>query len=39
VTHDSAFSERVRAVLADLRTVESITARAVHTSQGSPAAI
>jgi DNA-binding XRE family transcriptional regulator len=37
--HDSAFSERVRAVLADLRTVESITARAVRTSQGSPEVI
>jgi DNA-binding XRE family transcriptional regulator len=37
--HDSAFSERVCAVLADLRTVESITARAVRTSQGSPEVI
>jgi len=36
---DGAFSERVRAVLADLRTVESITARAVRTSQGSPEVI
>jgi transcriptional regulator with XRE-family HTH domain len=33
--HDSAFPERVRGVLADLRTLESITARAVRTSQGS----
>ena len=33
--HDSAFSERVRGVLADLRTLESITARAVRSSQGS----
>jgi transcriptional regulator with XRE-family HTH domain len=33
--YDSAFSERVRAVLADLRTLESIAARAVRTSQGS----
>ena len=32
---DSAFPERVRGVLADLRTLESITARAVRTSQGS----
>ena len=37
--HDSAFSERVRGVLADLRTLESITARAVRSSQGSPEVI
>ena len=37
--HDGAFSERVRTVLADLRTVESITARAVRSSQGSPEVI
>jgi DNA-binding XRE family transcriptional regulator len=33
--HDPAFPERVRAVLADLRTLEPITARAVRSSQGS----
>jgi transcriptional regulator with XRE-family HTH domain len=33
--HDSRFPERVRGVLADLRTLESITARAVRSSQGS----
>ena len=32
---DAAFSERVSVVLADLRTLETITARAVRTSQGS----
>jgi hypothetical protein len=32
---DGAFSERVRGVLADLRTLESITVRAVRSSQGS----
>jgi transcriptional regulator with XRE-family HTH domain len=37
--HDSRFSERVRGVLADLRTLESITARAVRSSQGSPEVI
>jgi transcriptional regulator with XRE-family HTH domain len=37
--HDGAFSERVRTVLADLRTVESIAARAVRSSQGSPEVI
>jgi transcriptional regulator with XRE-family HTH domain len=37
--HDSTFSERVRSVLADLRTLESITARAVRSSQGSPEVI
>jgi len=37
--HDSRFSERVRSVLADLRTLESITARAVRSSQGSPEVI
>jgi DNA-binding XRE family transcriptional regulator len=33
--HDGAFSERLHGVLADLRTLESITARAVRSSQGS----
>jgi DNA-binding XRE family transcriptional regulator len=37
--HDSTFSEEVRGVLADLRTLESITARAVRSSQGSPEVI
>jgi DNA-binding XRE family transcriptional regulator len=37
--HDGTFSERVRGVLADLRTLESITARAVRGSQGSPEVI
>lgn len=37
--HDSTFPERVRGVLADLRTLESITARAVRSSQGSPEVI
>jgi hypothetical protein len=32
---DASFGERVRRVLADLRTVEAITARAVRTSRGS----
>ena len=36
---DGTFSERVRGVLADLRTLESITARAVRSSQGSPEVI
>lgn len=36
---DPAFSSRVRAVLADLRTLEAITARAVRSSQGSPEVI
>ena len=36
---DGTFSERVRAVLADLRTLEAITARAVRSSQGSPEVI
>jgi transcriptional regulator with XRE-family HTH domain len=36
---DDTFSERVRDVLADLRTLESVTARAVRTSQGSPEVI
>ncbi|WP_375489044.1 helix-turn-helix domain-containing protein [uncultured Mycobacterium sp.] len=33
------FAEHVQAVLADLRKLEAITARAVHTSQGAPALI
>ncbi|OBJ10875.1 transcriptional regulator [Mycobacterium sp. 1465703.0] len=37
--HEEAFPERVRRVLADLRTVEAITARAVRSSQGSPEVI
>jgi transcriptional regulator with XRE-family HTH domain len=37
--HDSTFAERVRGVLADLRILESITARAVRSSQGSPEVI
>jgi DNA-binding XRE family transcriptional regulator len=36
---DATFSERVSAVLADLRTLETITARAVRGSQGSPEVI
>jgi transcriptional regulator with XRE-family HTH domain len=36
---DGTFSERVRGVLADLRTLEAITARAVRSSQGSPEVI
>jgi DNA-binding XRE family transcriptional regulator len=36
---DGAFSERVGAVLADLRTLETIIARAVRGSQGSPEVI
>ena len=36
---DAAFSERVSVVLADLRTLETITARAVRSSQGSPEVI
>lgn len=36
---DARFGERVRRVLADLRTVEAITARAVRSSQGSPEVI
>ena len=36
---DATFGSRVRAVLADLRTLESITARAVRSSQGSPGVI
>ncbi|AGB26856.1 hypothetical protein Mycsm_06740 (plasmid) [Mycobacterium sp. JS623] len=36
---DPAFAERVRAVLADLRKLESITARAVRSSHGSPEVI
>ena len=36
---DGTFSERVRGVLADLRTLESIAARAVRSSQGSPEVI
>ena len=39
VDRDSAFPERVRGVLADLRTLESIAARAVRSSQGSPEVI
>ena len=37
--HDSTFSERVRGVLADLRTLEAISARAMRSSQGSPEVI
>jgi transcriptional regulator with XRE-family HTH domain len=37
--HDSTFPEQVRDVLADLRSLESITARAVRSSQGSPEVI
>lgn len=36
---DASFEERARRVLADLRTVEAITARAVRSSQGSPEVI
>ena len=36
---DPKFPEHVRAVLADLRQLEAITARAVRTSRGSPAVI
>jgi ribosome-binding protein aMBF1 (putative translation factor) len=36
---DAAFAEQVRTVLADLRSLESITARAVRSSQGSPEVI
>ena len=36
---DAGFGERVRRVLADLRTLEAITARAVRSSQGSPEVI
>jgi len=36
---DSMFPQRVQGVLADLRTLESITARAVRSSQGSPEVI
>jgi transcriptional regulator with XRE-family HTH domain len=36
---DATFTERVRSVLADLRRLESITARAVRSSQGSPEVI
>jgi transcriptional regulator with XRE-family HTH domain len=36
---DDSFGERVRRVLADLRTLETITARAVRSSQGSPEVI
>jgi transcriptional regulator with XRE-family HTH domain len=36
---DGTFPQRVRGVLADLRTLESITARAVRSSQGSPEVI
>jgi transcriptional regulator with XRE-family HTH domain len=36
---DETFTERVRAVLADLRRLETITARAVRSSQGSPEVI
>jgi transcriptional regulator with XRE-family HTH domain len=36
---DGTFSARVRGVLADLRTLEAITARAVRSSQGSPEVI
>jgi transcriptional regulator with XRE-family HTH domain len=36
---DATFTERVRAVLADLRRLETITARAVRSSQGSPEVI
>ncbi|OBR99771.1 transcriptional regulator [Mycobacterium gordonae] len=37
--HDDTYPARVRAVLADLRTLESIAARAVRSSQGSPEVI
>lgn len=36
---DPSFGERVRRVLADLRTLEAVTARAVRSSQGSPEVI
>jgi len=36
---DETFTDRVRAVLADLRRLETITARAVRSSQGSPEVI
>jgi transcriptional regulator with XRE-family HTH domain len=36
---DATFGEQVRAVLADLRSLESIAARAVRSSQGSPEVI
>jgi DNA-binding XRE family transcriptional regulator len=36
---DATFSEQVSGVLADLRTLETITARAVRSSQGSPEVI
>lgn len=36
---DPRFGERVRRVLADLRTLEAVTARAVRSSQGSPEVI
>jgi ribosome-binding protein aMBF1 (putative translation factor) len=36
---DASFAERVSGVLADLRTLDSVTARAVRSSQGSPEVI